>query len=142
VGSPEGTIPTRREVNEKMLGILKRALKDVEERLALLRSGTETAREVAESCFDIDALRKNPVGLLLTPDIDHSDPVVQILVRSSSRAHVRWNPWSRPHIRLPARLRWEVVQVARRDYDRGETTPCAAEAAELSRSSRFQRKPC
>jgi hypothetical protein len=33
VGSSGGSIPTRREVNERMLDILKKALKDVEERL-------------------------------------------------------------------------------------------------------------
>jgi len=61
VGSSGGSIPTRREVNEKMLSILKKALRDVEEQLASLQSEIESAREMAEMCFDIDALKKNPV---------------------------------------------------------------------------------
>lgn len=61
VGSSGGSIPTRREVNERMLDILRQALRDVEERLAFFQSEIERAREVAEACFDIDALKKNPV---------------------------------------------------------------------------------
>ena len=140
VGSSGGSIPTRREVNEKMLDILKKALKDVEERLAFLQSEIERAREVAEACFEIDALKKNPVRYQLAPRVGHADPLVRILVRSSGCAHVRWDPRSRPHIRLSARIRWEVVQVSRRDGDRGETTLLLAEVAELNRFLRFLRK--
>jgi len=46
-----------------MLAILKKALRDVEERLALLQFEIDQAREVAEACFDIDALKKNPYDL-------------------------------------------------------------------------------
>lgn len=109
VGSFEGTIPTRREVNEKMLDILKKALRDVEERLAFLQSETERAREVAEACFEIDALKKHPVRLQLTSRVGHTDPPIRTLVRSSRCAHVRWDSWPRPHVRLSAWIRWEVV---------------------------------
>jgi hypothetical protein len=76
IGSSGGSIPTRREVNERMLLILKNALRDVEERLASLQSEIETAREVAEGCFDIDALKKNPVRLFSFPLVlTHADPL-------------------------------------------------------------------
>ena len=52
-----------------MLAILKKALKDVEEKLAFLQSEIERAREVAEACFDIDALKKNPVRSQLASQI-------------------------------------------------------------------------
>lgn len=75
VGPSGGSIPTRREVNERMLAILKNALSNVEEKLASLQSEIETAREVAEGCFDIDALKKNPVRFQLSSRVDHTDPL-------------------------------------------------------------------
>jgi len=109
VGSPGGSIPTRREVNERMLLILKNALRDVEGKLASLQAEIETAREVAEGCFDIDALKKNPVRFQLSSRVGHADPLLRTSVRSSSSAHVRWDPWPRSYVRIPARVRWKVV---------------------------------
>jgi hypothetical protein len=94
IGPSGGRIPTRREVNGTMLAILKKALRDVEERLAFLQFEIDRAREVAEACFDIDALKKNPVYFLFASDIDHTDPLLRTVVRSSSRAHVRRDPRS------------------------------------------------
>ncbi len=109
VGSSGGSIPTRREVNGRMLVILKNALRDVEEELASRQLEIETAREVAEGCFDIDELKKNPVCFQLASHVDHTDQLSRTSVRSSSSAHVRWDPWPRTHVRLPARVRRKVV---------------------------------
>ena len=75
VGPSGGSIPTRREVNERMIVILKNALRNVEEKLTSLQSEIETAREVAEGCFDIDALKKNPVRFRLSSRVDYADPL-------------------------------------------------------------------
>ena len=73
VGSSGGSIPTRREVNEKMLVILKNALRGVEGELASLQAEIETAREVAEGCFDIDELKKQPVSFQFASRVSHTD---------------------------------------------------------------------
>ena len=76
-----------------MLVILKNALRDVEAELASRQSEIEAAREVAEGCFDIDELKKHPVRFQLASRVGHTDPLSRTSVRSSSGAHVRWDPW-------------------------------------------------
>jgi hypothetical protein len=93
---------------------------------------------VAEACFDIDALRKNPVRFQLASRVYYTlTHVVRTLVRSSSCAHVRWDPWSRPHVRLPARIRWKWYKSLDAMVTEVRPLSWSAEEAELSRSVRF-----